>query len=599
MNNYLNLISRDVRKILNSGLFGWILRKILLFPGYVLIACGILYLIGGSISNASVGKQAFTFFFLGGLVLFFQSKYWKSYRTKMFAAATDPESRIDDVDGRARVFETVDRSQRESTGTDSEPEQKKESFGHRIRKFLDPMYAMADRLGLNPNEAKFLSLLAENWYYVASQSSLAIQLAPEQYQSFIARYEARSIFQGNKGFEDSTHNQNLMAPSIPIAITQIPSGIRLEVELAPGLYFGREGQASFAGNGGIDQNRLSTNIGHFLEDNGLPFESVKALKKPASVNVYIDILFANPLSEIVEPRLPEPGTINCKTPIFLGQTVEGREIMYDIFNSVHQISQGGPGSGKSAAAFNKIMQVSAMSDVQIWGIDPESVLFNPFRESMHSMFQVQGTSDKALERYVILVEGCIEIMDKRTQSFEARDLSKMSVFSPTDPLIYFVIDEFAAIGAAFKNYSGDMGKPADLEKRFFRGLGMLISRGRKAGIRLDIYLQRAETKFIDGTDRSNTSTRTTFKVMDNMSVSLLHGTKIDAVPMANFTPGMCFFESDDVPLTIMRTPLYIKTPDAQDLADMEAGEDVDLVYRGYLQIVRRNARHCFPIYEQE
>lgn len=590
MNPLQIFFKTEARKFLLSG-FGQLFRVITLYPGIAFLIAGILSWLSGAVFDQNTTRTTWTMFFVAALFFALRSAYIRGFLFGLLVFGKD--LLVAKLNGQpAPVYGEQDSTDQKNTESPapvsaSTPGPKKPSFSSRLLSFVDPVRAAFNSFEFDADsrEFKLLKRLEDEWFYISTQGGLSAELRPEQYTYYMSRYRARSKFFSERGFDDTTRSENLIMPSTVVNIDRLAFGIRLEIELAPGLFYDPTSNS----NGGPSAQRLGADIGRIAQDIGLEFENLQLNRVPGSKNVYIDLTFKSLLHQIVSLTIPTPDSLSCKDDIFLGILEDGMPAVHNLRDNVHIITQGSTGSGKSAFTQGMLLQISCMTDVTICGIDPHSVLFSPaFDGTRHEPFMVHGSTKEDLIRYMELMENLYQEMINRLKRLPSLNVPEIKNFTPENPLLYILIDEFPGIE---KNLKDQLGSAAAI--RFTTLISQFLAEGRKVGFRVHVIMQQANAQNLSTQDRGNISTRITFRVEENISALMLHPEGVNVTEMVDFIAGMGFYQAPGVRPQKFRAAYYEKDPSAKDLEDMANDIQVDLAYRGYVEGIRFN---CFSGY---
>lgn len=195
----------------------------------------------------------------------------------------------------------------------------------------------------------------------------------------------------------------------------------------------------------------------------------------------------------------------------------GGDVYLDFADATHTIVQGSTRSGKSVLMYAVLAQIARSPHAEIWGCDPNRVLLAPLAntledEERNRRFVVGNNPQQALE----MLERVTALMDARIESLVPRRLEKIAEFTPEEPVIIVVLEEYAGLMA--QALIEDKKVHAEIKKL----VGRLFAEGAKAGVRMVMILQRAEASIIDGATRANAMQRITLGVDNGDSVRMLH-----------------------------------------------------------------------------
>ena len=122
------------------------------------------------------------------------------------------------------------------------------------------------------------------------------------------------------------------------------------------------------------------------------------------------------LVEVSKDRSPIP-----LGPVEVARLEDGSRLAWDLRDSTHTAVQGMVRSGKSVACYTLLSQVARMSedDVEVWGIDPASVLLGPWRKRVHGAERIVLGTDG--QEALLLMNTMVAEMDSRLDRLHTRD----------------------------------------------------------------------------------------------------------------------------------------------------------------------------------
>ena len=242
-------------------------------------------------------------------------------------------------------------------------------------------------------------------------------------------------------------------------------------------------------------------------------------------------------------------------PVRLGRVEAGSTLSLDLGRPWHWAVQGGTRSGKSVLLYRLLAGVAGWPAVVVGGLDPSQLLLAPWRNTSHPEWRAMGAVD--LTSSVTALESVVAEMDCRITNLVAAEADQLNDFTPEQPLILFVCEEFPGLLAAAEAQDQAEGRKVGdrLAPRLQRGLGRLIREGAKVGIRVLLVAQRADAAIIGGSERSNLAVRVTMKVDNLDAVAMLHPTanQEHVAIMRNFAPGVGWVETPELAMTRFRT----------------------------------------------
>lgn len=242
-------------------------------------------------------------------------------------------------------------------------------------------------------------------------------------------------------------------------------------------------------------------------------------------------------------------------PIPLGVDQLHRPVVVDMVGSAgHWIIQGQIRSGKSFTTYNVLATLAGNPCVRVVGVDPSALILAPWAET-EPLVSLGQTVDQA-ERIIEILEWVNDEGNARTAGLFARRIDKLTEFTPDEPLLLLVLEEFAGMLEFLKRVDALEGrKPAErYEARAASLVAAIIAQHAKAGIRLVLLTQRAEAAIVGGTARSNMAVRMTLRHDNADAIRMLHEnvTPDELDQVSRFAPGIAFFESPVHPRELMR-----------------------------------------------
>lgn len=188
----------------------------------------------------------------------------------------------------------------------------------------------------------------------------------------------------------------------------------------------------------------------------------------------------------------------------------------------HYGIQGMSRSGKSVLVYGVLAQVAAMPEVVVAGLDPTGVLLGPWTAAPGRDWRATGTGD--IPAAAAAVGRIVAEMDRRIASLPDRDLDKLTRFTPAEPILLTVLEEYPGLLAAAEADDEAEGRRSAgrLAPRIRRDVRRLIQEGAKVGVRVVMLAQRMDASIVGGAERSNIGTRVTLRVDNGDAVRMLH-----------------------------------------------------------------------------
>lgn len=211
------------------------------------------------------------------------------------------------------------------------------------------------------------------------------------------------------------------------------------------------------------------------------------------------------------PLLEVPGT-------HLGRSEDGDDLVDDWARMPHTVVQGVTRSGKSGWLYAQLAQLARRDHTVVAGSDPSGLLWRPWAAHRDPGLRVGGLA--SVEAHAALLERLIADMDRRIKLIPPdRDTVELG---PSNPLLVVVLEEYPGLLRAADAADRKLGA------RVRAGVSRLLAEGHKAGVRVVIVAQRAESNVIGGFERAMCGLRLSFRVDNADSLRLLHpGAAVD------------------------------------------------------------------------
>lgn len=206
----------------------------------------------------------------------------------------------------------------------------------------------------------------------------------------------------------------------------------------------------------------------------------------------------------------------------LGLSGEGTPLTLDWSMPTHIAAQGGTRSGKSVWASATLAQLARKNNVLVTGIDPTGVLLAPWRAHPRPDLRHTGTRDMSTARATM--RRLVDEMDRRIEQLLVSGRDKIETFSQDTPLVIVVLDEWpGALVADEESRKAARSDAPGLSGIPLRtGFRRLTQESAKVGFRVVAIAQRMDASIIGGAERSNLSTRLSFRVDNADAVRMLH-----------------------------------------------------------------------------
>jgi S-DNA-T family DNA segregation ATPase FtsK/SpoIIIE len=186
-------------------------------------------------------------------------------------------------------------------------------------------------------------------------------------------------------------------------------------------------------------------------------------------SVWIELHHADVLADPIEP-LPvglEPDVALAGIPV--GRHEDGTSWLFSLWQT-HVLIAGATGAGKGSILWSLLRGLSPAINagwVQVWAIDPKGGMELRPGQRLFSRFE-DGTPETMCD----LLEDLVAVMDARAKRLAHLGIRKHQP-SPDSPHVLAVIDELATLTAFAER---------DVVRRIDKALGLLLTKGRAAGI---------------------------------------------------------------------------------------------------------------------
>lgn len=177
-------------------------------------------------------------------------------------------------------------------------------------------------------------------------------------------------------------------------------------------------------------------------------------------------------------------------PTYLGSSLLGEDLCFDLAKNPHMLIAGGTGSGKSTLLHTVLANALNYSNTWIYIIDTKNVEFGDYKE--FNQVQIANSYTKALE-----VLDCLDHeMEIRYEALRNKQLE----FGPEKPYVILLIDEFADLIMQDKN------------KALYNLVLKLTQKCRAAGMFCVLATQRPSVDILKGPLKANFPARIACKV---------------------------------------------------------------------------------------
>jgi S-DNA-T family DNA segregation ATPase FtsK/SpoIIIE len=196
-------------------------------------------------------------------------------------------------------------------------------------------------------------------------------------------------------------------------------------------------------------------------------------------------------------------------PLYLGSSVSGENVVFDIAKNPHMLVAGTTGSGKSVFLHTIIGNLLSYPDVKTILVDPKNIEFISYKGLRD--VEVYNTLDETVQ----CIENLIEEMNARYSFIEKNKLppSYFLTDQESHQKIVLIIDEFADLVSN------------DDAKRLHKLICKLAQKSRASAIFCILSTQRPSVQVINGEIKANFPARVSFKVSSHVDSRVI----LDAV----------------------------------------------------------------------
>lgn len=244
---------------------------------------------------------------------------------------------------------------------------------------------------------------------------------------------------------------------------------------------------------------------------------------PGTSNIGIEVPNSKPttvgLKEIISSS--EYRNISENSLSFaLGKSIVGKPIFLNILDMPHLIVAGATGTGKSVCLNSMLISLLyrySPEELRLIIVDPKIIEFEPYKGLPHLMFNDILINDG---RALAMLDWACQEMDRRYFLFRDKSARKIQEYNKkidltTEkklPYIIILIDEFA-----------ELMMTSNDKKKVQNYVGRLAQKARAAGISLIFATQRPSADVIDGTIKTNFTSRICFQTSSNVDSNVVLG----------------------------------------------------------------------------
>ena len=274
----------------------------------------------------------------------------------------------------------------------------------------------------------------------------------------------------------------------------------------------------------IPENVSIKTVMKYSEDLSLRLETTQDIRfAPIKGTPYIGIEIPNKTKSMVGLRDVVESDVfkNAKSTSLtfaIGKDLVGNVVVTDICKMPHLLVAGATGTGKSVGLNSllvSLMMKYSPADLRFIIVDPKFVEFAVFENSPHMLFnEILNTSEKA----VSMLDWAVEEMDSRYLLFRKALVQGIDDYNAQiDPRkqhkmyrIVIIIDEFADLMSKNKK---------QIEEKIAR----IAQKARAAGIYLILATQRPSVNIMEGSIKTNFTSRMAFKMSNAIDSQTILG----------------------------------------------------------------------------
>ena len=274
----------------------------------------------------------------------------------------------------------------------------------------------------------------------------------------------------------------------------------------------------------IPENVSVKTVMKYSEDLSLRLETTEDIRfAPIKGTPFIGIEIPNKTKTMVGLRdVVESDVFKNAKPTSLtfaiGKDLVGNIVVTDICKMPHLLVAGATGTGKSVGLNSmlvSLMMKYSPADLRFIIVDPKFVEFAVFENSPHMLFnEILNTSEKAVAmldwaveemdaRYVLFRKALVQGIDDYNAQIDPRKQHKMY-------RIVIIIDEFADLMSKNKK---------QIEEKIAR----IAQKARAAGIYLILATQRPSVNIMEGSIKTNFTSRMAFKMSNAIDSQTILG----------------------------------------------------------------------------
>ncbi len=241
----------------------------------------------------------------------------------------------------------------------------------------------------------------------------------------------------------------------------------------------------------------------------------------------------------------------------LGQDLVGRTVVLDISKMPHLLVAGATGTGKSV--FLNTLLISLLykyspEELRIILVDPKIVEFSIFRGIPNLMFNEIFTDNA---KVCSMLEWAVQEMEERYQKLNgvlAKNIDEYNAYIEKKkgkkiPKILIIIDEFA-----------DLMNSSNERKLMENKISRLAAKARAAGIHLIMATQRPSADIMEGSIKTNFTSRIAFKMSSPTDAMVIMG---EAGADKLLGRGDVLFRTSTMPSAERAQGCFVDTPEIE------------------------------------
>jgi S-DNA-T family DNA segregation ATPase FtsK/SpoIIIE len=273
-------------------------------------------------------------------------------------------------------------------------------------------------------------------------------------------------------------------------------------------------------------------------------------------SVWIELHRTDVLATTILPLPVAPAAEMDLAGVPVGRHEDGTPWLFSLWQT-HVLIAGATGAGKGSVLWSLLRGLSPAINagwVQVWAIDPKGGMELRPGERLFSRFE-DGTPETMCD----LLEDLVAVMDARAKRLAQLGIRKHQP-SPDSPHLLAVIDELATLTAFAER---------DVVRRIDKALGLLLTKGRAAGITVLAAVQDPGKDVVGWRDLF--PTRVAMRLDNPIQVDMVLGEGArdlgaTADHISELTPGVAFVRVEGTRAIRRVRASYLTDDDIADLA---------------------------------